>query len=161
MSAATTAKLPRRVLRFDSVAQMLAEVDRIVAADSAGTLRRAGNWTAGQAFGHLAAWINYGYDGYPMQPPPWFVRVILKAKLKSMLRDGMPVGVRIPRAPEGTYGTEVLATTEGVSRLRAAVDRMQREAPRFHSPAFGKLSDQDRLALVLRHAELHLGFLHY
>lgn len=69
--------LQRRLLHFNSIDEIFAEMDRIIAADRAGTLRRAGNWTAGQAFGHLAAWIDYGYEGYPMKTP-WLVKVIAK-----------------------------------------------------------------------------------
>ena len=36
----------RRKLRFHSIDDLLADVDRIVAAEKAGTLRRTGNWTA-------------------------------------------------------------------------------------------------------------------
>ena len=36
----------RRRLRFNSVDELRAEIDRIVAAERAGTLRRSGNWTA-------------------------------------------------------------------------------------------------------------------
>ena len=32
-------------------------------------LRCAGNWTAGQTFGHLAVWIECSYDGYPFRAP--------------------------------------------------------------------------------------------
>jgi hypothetical protein len=160
MTAIDTAHAERRKLRFDSVAALLAEVDRIEAADASGTLRRSGNWTAGQTFGHLAAWIDYGYDGYPMKVP-WFVRFFIRRKLPTYLRDGMRAGVRIPRTSDGTFGTERLSTEEGAKRLRAALKRLaDRAPPRFESPAFGPMSFDDRVALNLRHAELHLGFLH-
>ena len=56
---------------------------------------------------------------------------------------------------------EPLTTQEGDARLRAALKRMQIEPARYESPAFGPLSDSDRIALNLRHAELHLGYLKY
>ena len=61
----------RRRLRFNNVDELRAEIDRILTAERAGTLRRSGNWTTGRVFGHLATWINYGYEGFPMRPP-WF-----------------------------------------------------------------------------------------
>ena len=151
----------RRKLRFQSLAELSAEVDRIAQADAAGRLRTTGNWSPGQVLGHLAAWINYGWDGYPFPTPPWFVRFFLKFMRKKYLRDGMPGGVKIPNAEHGTYGTEKLSTDEGAARLRNAIKRLQSgEAPRFDSPAFGRMSHDDRIALNLRHAELHLSFLH-
>lgn len=157
-----TAKVhDRRKLRFNRIEDLLAEIDRIAAADKAGNLRRSGNWTAGQTFGHLASWITYGYEGYPFPPPPWFIRWILRLKVKQYLKDGMPAGVRIPKVDEGTYATQELPTDAGADRLRQALRRLNSgEACRFESPAFGPMSHEDRMALNLRHAELHLGFLH-
>jgi len=155
-----TARNPdRRRLRLAAPDELRTEIDRIVAADKAGRLRRGGNWTAGQAFGHVAAWINYAYEGYPIHPP-FFIRWILQLRRAKYLRDGMPTGVRIPRVKDGTFGTELRSTDEGADRLRRALDRMEREPAKFDSPAFGKMPDADRIQFNLRHAELHLGFLH-
>jgi hypothetical protein len=150
----------RRRLHFNSIDDVLADIDRIVAADKAGTLRCTGNWTAGQTLGHLAAWIDYGWDGYPMRVP-WFIRLILKRKARNLIAGEMPSGVRIPGTEAGTYGVEVLTTDDGAARLRKALSRLKdREPTRFDSPAFGPMSYDDRIALNLRHAELHLSFLH-
>lgn len=150
----------RRSLRFDTIDDVLAEVDRIVDAEKAGKLRRSGNWTAGQTFGHLAAWINYSYDGYPFKTP-WFIRLILRLRVKKYLRDGLPAGVRIPKVKAGTYATEALSTEEGAEQLHRALARLKSNEPaNADSPAFGKLSNETRIGLNLRHAELHLGFLH-
>jgi hypothetical protein len=125
-----------RAIRFTSLDEVLAEVDRIVAAEQAGILRRTGNWTAGQTFGHLAAWINYGYEGFPPgSMPPWFVRVIARMMKKSFCTKPMRRGFKMPRVAEGTYGTEPLSTEEGARRLRQALARLQRhEPPVHHSP---------------------------
>jgi len=149
-----------RKLRFNNIDELLAEIDRVVSADQAGALRRTGNWSAGQIFGHLATWINYGWEGYPMKVP-WFVRWYLKRIGKRFIHEGMPQGVRIPKVEAGTYGTDVIATQDGAQRLRRALERLkQDEPPKFDSPAFGPMSLDDRVSLNLRHAELHLGYLH-
>lgn len=102
-----------RRLRFSSLDELLAEIDRIVAADKAGTLRRTGNWSAGQIFGHLAAWMNYAYDGFPAKSkPPFFIRWILKRKKVAYLRNGMPRGVKIPCVAGGTHATDPMTTEE-------------------------------------------------
>jgi hypothetical protein len=150
----------RRKLHYQSIDELLADVDRIVAADKSGTLRRTGNWTAGQAFGHLASWINYSYEGYPMKTP-WFIRVILRFMKKKYLRNGMPAGVRIPGAAEGTYATQAMSTDQGAQQLRQALHRLKKgELSKFDSPAFGPMPLEERIALNLRHAELHLSFQH-
>ena len=153
----------RRTLRFNSLSDLEAEVERIVAADRLGLAHATGNWSIGQIFNHLACWINYGYQGFPPGAhAPWFVRFILRLTKAKILRDGMKPGVRIPRAPDGTFGTDAASIDEGADKLRAAISRLKnREPVKFHSPAFGPMSDDDRIQLQLRHAELHLSYVHY
>ncbi len=152
---------PLRKLHFESIAELADEVQRIADADRAETLRTGGNWTAGQILTHLAAWIEYGYVGYPMKRPPWFIRWFLRMKLKRMLHHGMPAGVRIPGAAGGTYGADDMPVAAAAARLTAALNRLESEDAPFDSPAFGAMSHADRMRLNLRHAELHLSFLSY
>lgn len=149
-----------RTLHFSSIDECIAEINRLVAADSKGTLRHLANWTPGQIMFHLAAWIEYGYDGYPIAPPPRFIRWILRLGLSRMLRKGMSRGVRIPGIKEGTVGIEDMPTTAAAERLINAMNRLRSgEESEFDSPAFGPMSHDDRIRLNLRHAELHLGYL--
>lgn len=121
-----------------------------------------GNWTPGEILTHLANWIQYSYVGFPIGPPPFFVRWILRMRLRKMLRGRMPRGVRIPGVEGGTVGMEDVSTAEGARRFLAALERLRSdEETKFDSPAFGALSHEDRIALNLRHAELHLGYLRY
>lgn len=55
----------RRTLTFTTTDELRREADRLTDAERAGTQRAAGNWSLGQAFGHLAAWIDYACDGAP------------------------------------------------------------------------------------------------
>jgi len=156
----TADRVMRRTLRFESLEELQAELAMLEAAHRSGHLRTTGNWTAGQIFAHVAAWIEYGYDGYPMDPPLLPIRWILRLMLPKMLRDGMNPGVRIPGIKGGTTGADQMETPAAIDRLRTAIGRLSRGEPgRFHSPAFGVMSDEDRIRLTLRHAELHLGFL--
>ncbi len=160
MSMQDTKKVERRQLRFESIDEVLVEVDRIVAASHAGTLKAQGNWTAGQILAHLAAWIEYGYNGFPMKPLPWIVRSILRLTLPGMLKKGMRPGVMIPGISAGTTGQDDMPIDAAADRLRRALARLAagEECP-HDSPAFGKLSHDDRIRLNLRHCELHLSFL--
>ena len=141
---------------------MLAEVERVAEADRQGRLRTVGNWSPGQVLAHLAAWIEYGYDGFPMKPPPFFIRWILKRQLRKYLVGSMPRGVRIPRVKQGTYGLDEMPVAAAAARLTRAFQRLgSGELAKYDSPAFGPMSHEDRVRLNLRHAELHLGFLQY
>lgn len=161
MAAATaqTKGAARRPLRFNSLAELRAEVDRVVAAERAGTLRRSGNWSTGQVLGHLATWMQFSWTPCPIKAP-WFVRWIVGRRKYKYLNQAMPAGVRIPRVEGGTLGTEPRKLDEAAADLRAAIDRLEREAPTCPSPIFGLLTREEAVKLNLRHAELHLGYLH-
>jgi hypothetical protein len=151
----------RRKLRFANSRELLADAERIAAADRAGRLRRSGNWTAGQAFGHLAAWASYPYDGYPPRlHAPWFIKLIIRLKKRQFLHGSMPGGVRIPKVEGGTAGTEPLSLDDGLSRLKEAWQRLDARPPEAPNPIFGPLTHDEWKAINLRHAELHLSFLH-
>jgi hypothetical protein len=149
----------RRPLRFKAIDEMLADVERVAAAEKAGTLRRTGNWTTGQIFGHLSAWIDYGYDGAPIKPP-WFVRVFGRMVKKKYLRGPLQAGFRIPNVEGGTFGIGALPLEEGLSRLLRSLERLRAAPPTQPSAIFGPLSHEEWVQLHLRHAELHLSFLH-
>lgn len=152
----------RRELRFQSLAELSSELDRIEQAEQNGVLQTIGNWSPSQILGHLGAWIHYGWEGYPMKPPPWFVRWFLRWQLPKMLEKGMPPGVRIPGIPGGTTATEEMDFGAALANLRNGIERLDRgEEALHHSPAFGPMSYQDRIRLNLRHAELHLGFMRF
>ena len=85
----------RRVLRFDSSPALMVEVERLVASEQQGKLRMSGNWTLGQNRGHLAAWVKFGFEGTPLQPP-WIVKGVLRLMKNRLLNKGLPTGARIP-----------------------------------------------------------------
>lgn len=151
-----------RTLHFNSIEDCVEEVQRIATAGQQGTLSTTGNWTPGQIMAHVAAWIEYGYNGYPIGKPPFFIRWILRLGLKKTLQKGMSRGVKIPGLPEGTVGIENMETSKAVERLLAALEKLRSpEGALFDSPGFGPMSHEDRIRLNLRHAELHLGYLRY
>jgi hypothetical protein len=163
MAVAKASKsVSRRALRFDSIAQCQQEIDKLCDAAVQGKLQSSGNWTAGQIFAHLAAWIEYGYQGYPINQPPLPIRWLLRMFLPRMLKKGMSPGVRIPGVKEGTVGQDMQETLAAAERLKQAFARLANHEPApYDSPAFGPMSHEDRIRLNLRHAELHLGFLYY
>jgi hypothetical protein len=163
-----TAKIPtgnagRRELHFHSVDEALAEFGRLESGAREGRLTSVGNWTLGQAFGHLAAWCDYAYDGYPKTlRVSWPVRAVMRLLMKKKFFDGpMPQGVKIPGVAGGTLATESLSLQEGAARVRRAFERLKKERPTQENVLFGTLTHEDWIRLNLRHAELHLGYFRY
>jgi len=148
----------RRSLHFNSVDELLAEAIRLAEAERDGHLKQLGNWTLGQACGHLAGWMNYAFDGYPMRPP-WIVRFIGTTFLKKhVLRKPMRPGTWIPKIKDGTLATDLIPTDQALVSLSHACDRLRTQAPIAPNPIFGPLTHDEWIALNLRHGELHLSF---
>jgi hypothetical protein len=147
----------RRPLRFDTLDQALTEVDRLAAADVAGTLATTGRWTFGQALNHIATWVDYSYDGVPLRLPLPF-RLVMRLVKKQVLHAPMRPASRLPRTPNGTLATEVVPSNAGLDHIRRAFARLREEPATQPHPAFGTMTYSEWTALHLRHAELHLSF---
>ncbi len=156
-----TKHVQRRKLHFSTLSDIVAEAERLAAAERDGKLKTLGNWTPGQVFNHVASWAGYPYEGFPdrLKTPPLPIRWILKLAKKKVLNKGMPQGVRIPKVEGGTVGTEPLSTEDALKKLRVAISRLESTPPRHASPAFGEMTHDDVKRLNMRHAELHFGFL--
>lgn len=148
-----------RSLRFNSLAEMTAEAERIAAAERAGTLTRLGNWTTGQMFGHVAYWMGRSFEGYPrgFGPPGW-ITPLLKLSKKRFLTKGMPRGFRIRGVPGGTLATDPMDLEAGLAMLRRAAERLEQQEPRHANAVFGPMGKDEWIRLNLRHAELHFGY---
>jgi hypothetical protein len=148
----------RRSLQLASLREVGAEADRLAALESAARLTALGNWRLGQVFGHLASWMSYPFDGYPMTTP-WFMPLFRPLLRRQLLGAGpMPVGVRIPKAPDGTYGTEPLSTSDGLKRLHTSIARLDTTCPSVTNPVLGRLTHDEWKLLNIKHANLHLSF---
>lgn len=152
-----TKRAPRRELHLSTLADVLAEAERLAGLEAAGTLRRSGNWTLGQCFNHVASWANYPYDGYPMRTP-WFVKLFGRIARPMIFKRPFPTGMTIPKAEGGTYGIEPMSTADGLKKLRSALARLAEAPPAAPNPVFGKLSHEQWKQMTIKHAELHFSF---
>jgi hypothetical protein len=148
----------RRTLHFTTIEEILRDAEKLASAERKGNLRQVGKWTLGQASGHLAAWINYGFDGTPAKVP-LIIRLFARPLRKKFIYKPMHPGGRLPKIPGGTLALEILPTDEGLARLRLACNRLKADVPKIPNPVFGKLSADEWRNLHMRHAELHLSFL--
>jgi hypothetical protein len=148
--------MPR--LRFETLPAAIAYAEQLVAASERAPLASRGNWSLGQALGHLAYWANAPFDGYPALPkPPLPMRLLIKLLRNRILNVGMTTGVKLPGVPGGTYGTEDMPAREGLARLSSAFTRIDERDPAIPNPVFGPMTHKEWKKINLRHAELHLG----
>jgi hypothetical protein len=148
----------RRELHFQTVDDALADGEMLAKAHREGNLRCMGNWTPGQNLGHIAAWINYSYEGAPLKVP-LLVRLMMRPMKRRFLYKPMAPGARIPKVPGGTIGFEPLSFEEGYDRFRRAFLRLKESPPPLPHLLFGPLTHAQWICSHLRHAELHLSFM--
>jgi hypothetical protein len=152
-----TARLTgRRELQFNSLEEILAEVDRL--ADSR-EIRTLGNWSAGQIFEHVARVMEKSIDGFDSKLPA-IMRFILGRTMKSrMLNKPMAAGFKIPRKAGSELIAPATSLEEGLAHIRTALHRLQNEPSRVPSPFLGSMTRDEWTKLHCRHAELHFSFL--
>ncbi|MCA9294225.1 MAG: DUF1569 domain-containing protein [Phycisphaerales bacterium] len=154
----------RRTVQFNSIADLEQELEALQSASTAGTLRTTGNWTPGQIFQHCARFWRSAIDGFPadMKPPLW-MKWTAQLLLKRMAVRGSPPppGIKLPPQAEALLPDDSVSFDEGLSELRAQLDRTK-AGDQFAavSPLFGKLTHDQWQRMQLGHCQLHLGFLH-
>lgn len=149
----------RRQLRFGSLAEAVAEAERLLA----NGYNRTGNWSLAQCCDHLANWLTYPVSGFPRSPLPVrmafaVVRPLMGRKmLNRFLAEGMPAGrPTLPVSVSAPGGDDATA----VGRLKEAVRRFETHAGEYGpSPLFGPLSRDEAMQVQVKHAEHHLSFL--
>ncbi len=151
--------MSRRTLVFDNLDAAVADARHLMVAG----YTRAGNWSLGQACGHLAAWVRYLIDGFPPIPLPvrvglWALRnTIGKAKKAEYLAGKMPAGkptlsVTVPPADADDVA--------GVTEYEAAIERLKKFGGTPHpSPLLGLVTRDELERLTCVHAAHHLSFL--
>lgn len=163
-TAVSTKHADRRELRFNSVDDLVAELDRIQAAHDAGTLTSTGNWSPGQNLQHCARVWRCGLEGFPpeMKPPAIF-KFFAKLMYKKRATAGQtaPAGIRLPKVADPIMpDPQGVSFDTGMREFRAEIARTQR-GERFTavSPIFGAMTHDEWTRLQLGHCQLHLGFL--
>lgn len=150
----------RRSIHYATVDDMLADARSLAVATE---LEQLGNWTLGQAFNHIAAWIEFPYVGFPPELViPSDMRENANAVKERLMTAPMAPGERLPGLAAGTLATEVVTTAVGLARLEHACKYLTGGRPTdlspFPDPAFGHVTRHEWTEINLRHAELHLSF---
>jgi hypothetical protein len=144
-----------RQLRFNSLDEIAAEVERLAACKE---LRTLGKWSSGQVLQHLAATMDNSIDGFPnFVPAP--VKLLLRLFMKRrFLTKPMPPGFKLPSKAEKMLPGETSWDT-ALANFRRAMERLKTETRRSSHPAFGPVTADEWEKIHCRHSELHLSFL--
>lgn len=145
-------KATRRQLKFDSLDQVMPEVERLLAGHVT-----VGRWSLAQILNHLAQTIQVSMDGGP-DKYSWAVRRLVGPLLRrlSLWFNWIPAGVRAPKMylprPGGAADKEAEA-------LRAAMARFaSHPGPFDEHPLFGRMTGAQWRRFHCVHCAHHLSF---
>ena len=145
----------RRELHFDSIDAVLADVERL----AAGPYTQLGNWSLGEMCDHLARSLDSATDDNQFRPN-LLLRVVGPFLKNRMVNGSVPPGFRMPEGMKPIFmPTADTDVTEGLPRLRTAIERFKAATLPESSPTFGKMSREEWHKFHCRHAEMHLSFL--
>ena len=144
----------RRVLRFESLDDILADLDSL----EGKRLRTLGNWSAGQILAHVAIPMNAAIDGMKFAAP-WYIRMFARLFKKKILSGTAPPGFKLPKAAEAELIPGPTSIEDGFASVRRAIKRLKTETHREPSNFLGRLTVEEWNQLNCRHCELHLSFI--
>ncbi len=146
---------PRRVVHYDSLAEIVADAENISAAPH----ETVGSWSYGQILWHISTAMNASFDGFGFQAP-WFVRKLIAPFFRwRFLHKPMSAGFKLPQRAAKVLGPSAdISVEEGMKMLRDAVSRFETETPSAPHPVFGPMTPDECLLLHMRHSELHMSF---
>jgi len=159
MSEVKTKTAPRREIQFSDLGSILNDVDRLEAAEKAGSLVQNGNWSLGQITHHVADLIEQSLDGFRFKAPAP-IRILFTTLRPILFKRPIPAGITLRGQSRVLIPEPDISSEQGLSELRAQIKRLQDGAQMTHpSPIFGRLDQEQWMGLHLRHAALHLSFL--
>lgn len=154
MTTATTSS--RREVHYASLDEFLHDAQRL----AEGEARTLGEWTYAQILQHLSVALTASVVGFGFRGP-WLLRTLIGPMvLRRILKNGMKPGFRLKGAAQRLIPSDDVALPKALSKLRTAVERFQESSTLAEHPVFGRLDRDQWTALHLRHAELHMSFVH-
>lgn len=145
-----------RTLRFESMVEAMAEVERLAAAE----VKTTGQFSLGQILEHLARTLEIVLGKRELPKVALPMRFFARLMRSSVLRKAS-TGFKLPDAAQSVlWPTEPVSTEEGLARIRAAYEAFQACNTFPKHPFFGDMTKEQNHALQCRHFEGHLGFVH-
>ena len=146
----------RRELHFNSLEDILADVDRLA---SSREIRTLGNWSAGQIFEHVARVMDKSIDGSEFNLPAVLRFIFNRTMKKRMISKPMGAGITPPKKAAEELMPAATSLEDGLAHIRGAIRRLQTDPKRAPSGFLGTLTKEEWTQLHCRHAELHFSFL--
>ncbi len=145
----------RRDLSFQTMDDIVADAEKLVASSTARTI---GNWPLDKLIMHLSKTVHNSIDGFESRAPLMIRLIMPFFKSKIINAKELKPGINLPKAAIPVAYPEAGSLQEALDDLRRAVARTRTERMTVNHPAFGKMTHEEWNTLHLRHSEMHLSF---
>lgn len=151
---ATTEKSRRRQVRYESLDEVLADVEALAEAETETT----GDWTFPQILKHLAISMDFARETHVVTFP-FYVRIVGWFMRNRWLSQGLPSGFQLPeKAADRLVPPQDTQLSEALEHFRRAIHAAKTKSIQRAHPALGVLSPDEWKTFHQRHCELHLSF---
>jgi hypothetical protein len=153
----------RRIVRLQTLDDLLAEIEHVIAAAGAGEVRPLGNWSPAQVLWHIGKLIELSFDGFSWRyrrGPQWITRPFRFFAWRWLIRLAFRPGFINPPEAAVLEPPATVSLEDAAAYLRRQIERIRRgEKMTQESAIEGPYSHEQWVYIQLRHAELHLSFL--
>jgi len=150
-------KADRRELSLNTQDEVLHEVQRL----ASGHVRTTGKHSFPEIVRHLALTNSMMTGRITAPKPPLMLRLLLPLIRSSMLNGPVKPGVKLPAKAEAVFWpAEEISIEAAIEQLKESVADYQARGPLPVHPIFGKATREQLDGLNLRHAAMHLSFVH-
>lgn len=147
----------RRELVFASLDEVTNDIEQL----AAGEPRTSGGHTFAEIVRHLAI-ANEMVAG-KISPPklPWYMRLVMPFMGKKIMSGPVNPGFKLPSNMEAFFWSdEPVGVPEAVARFNESVELYKEKGPIPVHPIFGPAPSETTNAMLLKHAAMHLSFVH-
>ena len=148
----------RRELKFSSLDEVVAEVERL----ANGEVHTTGNHSFPEIVRHLALTHDMVTGKVEGPTPPWYLKLIV-GLFKSRILSDKPLspGIKLPANAESFFWpSSEVSLDDAIVHLKESVANYTANGALPKHPMFGTVSAEQNLSMNLRHAALHLSFVH-
>lgn len=148
---------PRRDLHFDSIDDIVADLEMLTASD----VETTGQFTFGQIMEHLAITLDLVVGKLSPPPIPAYMRWFARLGRPLVLSRPMSPGFKLPKQAQAVFWPDSeIDPSEAYAHLKESIDRYNMKDPLPKHPLFGTMNREQCDQLQCRHFELHLSFVH-
>ena len=150
-------KPKRRKLHFDSLADVIFEVEQL----AAGEVETTGHYSFGQILDHLARTMDTVTGKVKAGKVALPIRLGARVLRGYVLSHPLRPGFKLPQKSQSIlWPSEDVDVATGLDKLKQAIGRFESTEPLLPHPVMGGLSRDQHVQMQCRHCELHLGFVH-